>query len=184
MRCWCGQQSRYQRWGNTQQTSERPSRRSGKEQGYLLAREDKNENSSTSEQAGEIKRASDEGSAGSLGVSGVASSDHRVRGKCLLPSSELCRVPAQDRGKPKSPGRSEWAPASRIVPGRIPPLRLPSHGLAELGRRGGYVGFVPAQAQPLPHTGSPPRARCPDLGSRQEATACYVLIYFLSQMGE
>lgn len=115
----------------------------------------------------------------------ASSSDHQVRGKHLLcSSSELCRVPTQDRGKPRSLGRSEWAPVSRIVPGWISPRSCaPTTLLNSAGEAGAWVSCLRRHTA-LPHAGSPPHTGSPDLRSRQEATACYVLIYFLSQMGE
>ena len=47
----------------------------------------------------------------------ASSSNHHVCGKRLLHSNELCQVPVWDGGKPRSLGRSKWAPAMHIKPG-------------------------------------------------------------------
>lgn len=141
------------RRGNTQQTSKRPSGKAGcpgQEQGDLLAWDGENENSSTSEQTAEINSASDEGSAGSLGVSGVAHCSLFQRPPCPWKAS-----PSRQRALPgprAGPRETQVSGKERVGSGIAyraganSSLRLHSHDLAELGRRGGCADFMPAQA--------------------------------------
>lgn len=141
------------RHGNMQQTSERPSRKAGcpgKEQRYLLAWDDKNENISTSEQTGEKNSASDEGSVGSLGVSGVACCSlfqpppHPWKASPSWQRAVLspCAGPRETQVSGK-----EWVGSCIPYPAGVNSSpRLPSHELGELGRWGGNVDFMPAQA--------------------------------------
>ena len=178
------------RRGNTQQTSERPSRKTGcpgKEQGYLLAWDDKNENNSTSEQTGEINSASDEGSAGSLGVSGVARCglfQRPPRSWKASPSRQQALTgPCVGPRETQVSGKEQVGSCVAYRAGANSSPRLRSHDLAELGRRGGYVDFMPAQAHRIAthRLATPRKLSGPEV---QEASACYVLIYSLSQMGE
>lgn len=79
-------------------------------------------------------------------LTAASSSERRARGEHLLHGSEGCWSCVGLR-KTQASGKERVGSCRTYSAGAGSPTLLRSHELAELGGRGGYVDFVPGQAQ-------------------------------------